>query len=136
MKEWTLDAKTENIAVLTDLVNAELEAAGCPMKTELQIDMAIDEIFANIAQYAYGGGTGAATVRLALRDDARAVTLTFSDSGTPYDPLKKPDPDTTLSAEERQIGGLGIFLVKKTMDGMTYERRDGKNVLTLQKNFN
>ncbi len=135
MKELTLAATVENIAVVTDFVNAELEAADCPMKAQMQINIAIDEIFTNIAQYAYTPKTGTATVRFALKQDPRTAELTFFDSGVPYNPLEKEDPDTTLSAEEREIGGLGIFLIKKTMDAVEYVRENGQNVLTVRKQF-
>lgn len=133
MKEWTLDATVENIPVITDRIEAELDAIDCPMRAKLQLQVAIDELFGNIAHYAYGGRKGSATVRLSVQDDPKTVTLTFLDSGIPYNPLAKEDPDTALSASERQIGGLGIYLVKKTMDDMTYSYRDGQNVLTITK---
>ena len=103
------------------------------MRAQMQIDVAIDELFVNIAHYAYAPGTGEATVRVGFDEAARLVSLTFIDSGVPYNPLEKEDPDVTLSAEERAVGGLGIFMVKKIMDGMAYERIDGRNVLTIQK---
>ena len=131
----TVAASVENLAAVTDFVNSRLEAMNCPMKTQTQIDVAIDEIFSNIAYYAYGGATGDVTLRLTETDHPRGVALIFSDSGTPYDPLNKPDPDTSLSAEERAVGGLGIFLVKKTMDDVTYEYADGHNILTVTKYF-
>ncbi|MBQ4428089.1 MAG: ATP-binding protein [Oscillospiraceae bacterium] len=130
MSELTLTATTENIAAVTAFVDEELEKLDCSMKAQMQIDVAIDELFSNIAFYAYENG-GDATVRFDYADGV--VTLTFIDSGKPYDPTKKDDPDTTLSAEERQIGGLGIFLVKKTMDSLDYRYEDGKNVLTIKK---
>ena len=133
MKELTLEAKTENIETVTDFVNAELEAVDCPLKTRMQIDTAIDEVFANIASYAYGGGSGEAVVRLELEEDPRAVVLSFADRGVPFDPLAKEDPDVSLSAEERPIGGLGIFLVKNIMDDVSYEYRDGQNILRIKK---
>ena len=95
--------------------------------------MAIDEIFINIASYAYAPGTGDATVTMDYDAGSGMFSLTFSDSGIPYNPLLKEDPDVNLPAEERSIGGLGIFLVKKTMDDMRYEYRDGRNILTLMK---
>ncbi|MBQ6337183.1 MAG: ATP-binding protein [Ruminococcus sp.] len=133
MKEFNLPAKLESIPILTDAVNEILEAQGCSMKAQMQLDIAIDEIFANIAHYAYAPGTGDATVRLEFFGEPLSARLTFIDSGVPFDPLERTEPDVTLSAEERQIGGLGIFLVKKTMDAMRYERRDGQNVLVLEK---
>ena len=133
MKELTVDAVLGNIEAVTEFVNAELEVLGCSMKIQIQIDVAIDELFGNIAHYAYGHDRGKATVRIAFDEDSHTVTLTFIDSGTPFDPLKKEDPDTTLSVKERGIGGLGIFLVKKTMDHMEYRYKDGHNILSIMK---
>ena len=132
MKEMTLPAVVENIAQVTDFVNAQLEEIGCPMKAQVQIDIAIDELFGNIAQYAYNPETGPATVRVEVSDAPISVTITFMDHGVPYDPLQKEDPDITLSAEERGSGGLGIFMVKKTMDEITYEYKDGQNILRIR----
>ena len=133
MKELTVEARLEQIPQVTAWIDAELEALDCPMRAQLQIDVAIDEIFSNIARYAYGEGTGSATVRFDFDPAARVAAITFEDSGTPYDPLAKEDPDISLGAQERSAGGLGIFLVKKTMDGMHYRHENGKNILTLQK---
>lgn len=133
MKEWTFEANIDRIPWLTDQVNEVLEGLDCPMKAQMQIDVAIDELLANIASYAYDPGTGEATVRLDYEDSTRTLSITFIDSGIAYDPLRKPDPDITLGAEERAVGGLGIFLVKKTMDDMAYVRRDGRNELTIYK---
>ena len=135
MKEMTLPAVVENIAQVTDFVNAQLEEIGCPMKAQVQIDIAIDELFGNIAQYAYNPETGPATVRIEVSDAPISVTITFMDHGVPYDPLQKEDPDITLSAEERGSGGLGIFMVKKTMDEITYEYKDGQNILRIRKDI-
>ena len=135
MKELTIAAKIENIEAVTDFVNEQLEALDCPMKAQMQIDIAIDELFGNIAHYAYNPEVGNATVRVEVTEDPIAVVVTFIDKGVPYDPLAKTDPDTTLSAEEREIGGLGIFMVKKTMDEITYEYKDGQNILTIKKSL-
>ena len=135
MKELTIEAKIENIEAVTDFVNEQLEALDCPMKAQMQIDIAIDELFSNIAHYAYNPEIGQATVRVEVIEDPLAVTITFIDNGVPYDPLAKADPDTTLSAEEREIGGLGIYMVKKSMDDITYEYKDGQNILAIKKNL-
>ena len=135
MKELTVEAKIENIEAVTDFVNEQLEALDCPMKAQMQIDIAIDELFGNIAHYAYNPEIGKATVRVEVIEDPLAVTITFIDNGVPYDPLAKADPDTTLSAEEREIGGLGIYMVKKSMDDITYEYKDGQNILKIKKNL-
>ena len=97
--------------------------------------MAIDEIFSNIAHYAYAAGVGKATVRFELLDEPRGAAVTFIDRGKQYDPLSADDPDTSLSAEEREIGGLGVMLVKKTMDDVRYEYKDGQNSLRFFKHF-
>ena len=133
--EMTVEATVANIPAVTDFVNAELEKIDCPMKAQMQIDVAIDELFGNIAQYAYNPETGPATVRVEVDEATPAVVITFIDNGKPYDPLAADDPDTTLSAEERQIGGLGVFLVKKTMDDVSYEYSEGKNILKIKKNI-
>lgn len=135
MKELTIDATVENIEVVTDFINDQLEHVGCPQKIRVQIDIAIDELFGNIAHYAYNPEVGPATVTVEVTEDP-AVIITFVDNGIPYDPLKKDDPDVTLSAEERDIGGLGIYMVKKTMDDIVYEYKEGKNILRVKKNLN
>ena len=135
MKELTLPATIENIEKVTDFVNEQLEEIECPMKAQMQIDIAIDVLFGNIAHYAYNPETGPATVRVEVTEEPISVVITFIDHGVPYDPLKKDDPDITLSAEERAIGGLGVFMVKKTMDEISYEYRDGKNILRIKKNM-
>ena len=135
MKELTTEATIENIKKVTDFVNEQLEAVDCPMKAQMQIDFAIDELFGNIANYAYHPEVGSATVRVEVTKSPLAVIITFIDNGVPYDPLAKDDPDTTLSADERQIGGLGIFMVKKSMDQISYEYKDGQNILRIKKNL-
>ena len=134
MKELTLPAAAENIEKAVEFVNSQLEAAGCPPKVTVQIDIAIDELFGNIAHYAYGKDTGEATVRVEVTEE-QSVIITFIDSGIPYNPLEKPDPDVAQSLEERQIGGLGIFMVKKSMDDITYEYKDGQNILRIRKDI-
>ena len=133
MKELTIAATVENIEVVTDFVNQQLELLECPMKAQMQIDIAIDELFSNIAHYSYNPEIGQATVRVEVMENPLAVSITFIDNGVPYDPLAKEDPDLTLSAEERQIGGLGIYMVKKSMDEITYEYKDGQNILSIKK---
>ncbi len=133
MKEITLKAVIENIPQVTAFVDEQLEAIECPMKAQLQLDVAIDELFCNIASYAYGGGEGEATVRFAFDAAARRVSLDFIDGGMPFNPLTSKEPDISLSAEERSVGGLGIFLVKKTMDRIAYRYEAGQNILTIEK---
>ena len=131
-QEITVAAAVENLEAVTAFVDRCMEELGCSMRSQMQIDVAVDELFSNIAYYAYPPGSGTVTLRVeaAEPDD---VMLTFIDSGVPYDPLSRPDPDTTLSAEERKIGGLGIYMVKKSMDEISYAYEDGKNVLRIKK---
>ena len=135
MKEITLNATVDNVEKVTEFVNEQLERIGCPAKAIAQIDIAIDELFSNIAFYAYSPEVGPATVRVDVEEDPVSVTITFMDRGVPFNPLKKADPDTSLSAEERKIGGLGSFMVKKTMDAVDYEYLDGKNILRIKKSM-
>ena len=132
-KRLVVDAKRDNLDTVNAFVEDFLEQAGCSFKTQSQIILAVEEIFINIASYAYEDGIG--KVDIFLTENNNVMQMTFKDSGTPYDPLMKPDPDTTLSAEDRKIGGLGIFLVKKIMDDVTYEYRDGFNILTIKKSL-
>lgn len=133
MKEITVNATSDQTPGVTAFIDGELENIGCPMKAQMQIDMAIDEIFSNICLYAYQPATGQATVRFDYSEAEGMVKLTFIDRGSPYNPLAKPDPDVTLPAAERAIGGLGIFLVKKTMDSLDYRYEDGQNIFTIGK---
>ena len=133
MKELTVPATLENIPAVTAFIDGQLEALDGSMKAQMQIDIAIDELFGNIAHYAYPDGTGEATVRFDFDEATRTASIAFIDSGVPFNPLERADPDVTLSAEERGIGGLGIFMVKKTVDKMEYHYENGFNVLTLHK---
>jgi anti-sigma regulatory factor (Ser/Thr protein kinase) len=130
MNEITIEAKQENMDAVQDFVRANLKRR--KPKVQNQIAVVVDEIFSNIANYAYGDGTGYATVRVSAVAVGE-IFLEFVDSGAPYNPLEKEDPDITLSAEERGIGGLGIFMVKKMMDSVEYRREDGKNILTMRR---
>ena len=131
MKELYIEATVDNLSEVLGFVDEQLEAADCAMKVQMQIDLAVEEIFVNIANYAYGEDTGDAEIT--VENKGGEIAISFIDSGTPYNPLEKDDPDITLSAEERQIGGLGIFLVKKNMDSVSYEYKDGKNIFTMTK---
>lgn len=133
MKELTIKASLDNLAAVMAFVDAELEELGCSMKTQYQIDVAVDELFSNISQYAYTPNEGSATLRLESDREAGVISITFIDSGVPFNPLLKKDPDVTQSVEDREIGGLGIFIVKKSMDAMHYEYRNGQNILSIKK---
>ena len=133
MKDITVNATLDNLEVVQNFVNEELEAQGCSMKVMMQIEIAVEEIYVNIVHYAYNPEIGKATVRCEVTDNPMQVIIQFLDSGVPFDPLAKEDADITLSAEEREIGGLGIFMVKQSMDEVSYEYTEGKNVLTIRK---
>ena len=133
MKELTIAATVENIETVTGFVNEQLEALACPVKAQMQIDIAIDELFGNIAHYAYHPDVGEATVRVEVVEDPLSVVITFIDRGVPYDPLRAAEPDITLSAEARAAGGLGIFMVKKSMDSVAYRYENGSNILSIRK---
>ncbi len=128
-------ASIEDIPAVTEFVERELEELGCPMKTIVQLNIAIDEIYSNISKFAYKNGEGPVKVVFRERPHPHAVQIKFMDEGVPYNPLTKSDPDVTLSAEEREIGGLGIYMVKNTMDDMRYKYENGHNVLTITKNI-
>ena len=133
MAERTFDAVLDQLDDVLAFVAEQLDLIDCPMKSRMQVQIAAEEIFVNIASYAYQPGTGKADILVETAKDPRSVTITFKDRGVPYDPLAKEDPDISLSAEDRPIGGLGIFMTKKSMDEMKYEYRDGQNVLTIRK---
>ncbi|MBR1735839.1 MAG: ATP-binding protein [Firmicutes bacterium] len=133
MNQLKTEAKTENLELVNDFLRENL--IGCPMKVLMQTELAVEEVFVNIAHYAYKDETGEAFVSCELDKEKNMFTIVFEDTGIPFDPLKRDDPDVTASAEERDIGGLGIFLTKKLMDEVRYENKDGKNILTLIKNL-
>ena len=133
--ELDIEATEENLHKVLDFIDRHLETAGCPPKAMMQIEIAAEEVFVNIANYAYAPGKGRATVRVEVSGDPVMVTITFIDQGMPYDPLEREDPDVTLKAEDRPVGGLGIFMVKKTMDDVSYEYKNGRNILKLKKSF-
>lgn len=135
MEELTIAATIENIEAVTAFVARRLEPLNCPVKAQMQINIAIDELFGNIAHYAYAPNVGEATVRVDVRENPPSVIITFIDGGVPYDPLAAAEPDTTLSANERSVGGLGIFMVKKIMDEINYRYENGCNILSIRKNL-
>ncbi len=132
-KELTLDATVDNIPKVTDFLTAILEEYDFPMKTITQIMLAVEEIFVNIAHYAYDSHTGSAYIECDVSDGPLTATITLSDRGTPYNPLTREDPDITLSADERDIGGLGVYIVKQSMDDVAYHYDNGKNILKIVK---
>ena len=133
MAEITVAAALDSLDTVLRFVDGQMEQAGCPLKLMTQVDMAVEEIFVNIARYAYHPEVGEAIVRCEAGGEPFQVIVGFADQGRPYNPLEREDPDVTLDAEQRQIGGLGIFMAKKLMDDIQYEFRDGQNILTLRK---
>ena len=133
MREWTAEAVTDNIAAMTQEIDRELDALNCSRQARRQINVALDEVLSNIANYAYAPGNGEMTVRMCYDETNETVFLTFIDSGVPYNPLEKEDPDIALPAEERPVGGLVILMVKRKMDGMEYRRENNRNILTIRK---
>lgn len=131
MRELVLPARVENLESVLEFANVFLEEVHCPKTVQYELDVAVEELFVNVAHYAYQPGEGQITIQAEFSDDM--VTIALIDSGKPYNPWTKEDPDITLSAEERRIGGLGIYMVKKSMDEVGYDYKDGKNVVTIKK---
>ncbi len=130
--ELRIEAKVEKLPEVIEFATGTL-TDDCPMRERMHIELVTEEIFVNIANYAYSEPGGFVTIRRSGGEGPEGLTLTFIDGGVPYDPLQKPDPDLTLPAEERPIGGLGVFLVKKIVDEAGYEYKEGKNILTVRK---
>ncbi len=145
-----IEAVVDNLEQVLYTVDKQLEAENCPLKIQMQIDIAVEELFVNIAHYAYAPDTGFAEIIVETMDtcplpeDSQKdlpeeslsgtwVVVTLTDSGKPFNPLEREDPDITLPAHKRRIGGLGIFMVKKSMDYMYYEYKDGKNNISFCK---
>jgi anti-sigma regulatory factor (Ser/Thr protein kinase) len=130
MKEIFIEAKTENLDTVLDFVTGELGSIDCPMRTQTQIAIAVEEVFVNVAHYAYNPEVGNVLIRISV---GKEVVIEFEDNGKPYNPLEKDDPDINLSLEERQLGGLGVFMVKNIMDSVDYKRKGNKNILIIKK---
>lgn len=136
MVERIFPAEPEQLEPVQRFVEEQIERYDCSARVRFQLDVAVEEIFINIAKYAYRPGqAGQAAVRCCVGGDPLQVTIQFQDQGMPFNPLAKEDADITLTAQERQIGGLGILMVKKSMDAVRYSYEDGKNILTIQKNI-
>ena len=131
--ELIIEADLDNLQKVIDFVELRLDERDCPLRTSMQICVAVEEIFTNIAKFAYYPEKGNASIRMEDEDGGLAVRITFTDCGKPYNPLTEEDPDVTLPAEDREIGGLGVYMVKNTMDSIEYENIDGKNILSLVK---
>ena len=133
MNDYTYPAVKDSIIYATEAVNLWLEKINCPAREQMKIGVALDEVLSNIIRYAYPDGNGVFTISLSFDTGRKMVGMTICDCGTAFNPLDREEPDISLPAEERPIGGLGIFLVKKMMDEVTYDRKDGQNMLTLRK---
>ena len=133
--ERVFPAEDTALGDVLGFVEETLESAGCPMKVTMALCVAIEEVFVNVAHYAYGDGKGDVKLAISLSENDSTVIFRMSDKGTPFDPLKRPDPDITLPVEEKEIGGLGIFITKKTMDTVSYAYKNGENILTMTKKF-
>ncbi len=138
--EIKLEAVLENLNRVNDPIEEMLMDAGCPMKVLIQVKIAVEEMFVNVCHYAYGDETGMISVSAEITEGnagktGKGIKIILTDQGIPYDPLAKEDPDVTLSAEEREIGGLGIFMVKKSMDEVSYRYEDGSNIFTMVRYF-
>ena len=133
MNYKTFPANTEALSDVLGFVDQMLDSVGCPMKIQMAVCVAIEEVFVNVAHYAYGEGEGNMCLGIGFDEESRTVAFRMTDQGVPFDPLQKPDPDITLSAEDREIGGLGIFIAKKTMDSISYAYENGENILTMTK---
>lgn len=131
MIQKTFAAERNKLGEVLSFVEGELEKHDCNIKIQMLIDVMVEEIFVNIASYAYPNSHGEATITLDFNDDK--VEIGFIDSGIEFNPLAKEDPDITLSAEERGIGGLGIYMVKKTMEDVKYKRVNNENHLSFKK---
>ena len=129
----TFPAKTEALSDVLGFLEQMLDSFECPIKIQVALCVAIEEVFVNVAHYAYGEGEGNMSLGIGFDEESRAITFRMTDKGIPFDPLKKPDPDISLSADEREIGGLGIFITKKTMDSLTYTYENNENILTMIK---
>ena len=134
-KELVTAAKVEKLPVVNEFIECLLADMDCSPKTQMQIELVVEEIFVNIASYAYEGEEGETIIRGRIIEDHSGMELIFMDKGKPYDPLARMDPNVNAAMEERNVGGLGIFLVKKNVDAIHYEYKEGKNILSILKNF-
>lgn len=133
MERLIIPAKIDYLDDVIGFVDRYLDATGCPEKTKLQIRLAMEEVFVNIVSYAYAPEDGEAEVLFELLEDPFSAKIQFIDSGKMFDPLAKEDSDTSEEAIMARAGGMGILLVKNVMDEVTYNYKDGKNILTLTK---
>ena len=135
MSKLEVDAIVENLPQVLEFIDSKLEELECSMKVQMQIDVSVEELFVNIANYAYKDSVGKAEIIFDVHENPTNIEISLIDSGIPYNPLEKEDPDITLSAEDRAIGGLGIYMVKKNMDEVKYEYKEGQNITIISKSI-
>ena len=133
IKKLVVEAKVENLTMVNEFVEELLQPLNCSIKVQMQLELAVEEIFVNIAHYAYGEKTGKAFITGRILEEPLRLELVFMDEGIPYDPLAREDPNLEQKMEDRAIGGLGIYLVKKNVEEIAYSHQEGKNMLTLCK---
>jgi anti-sigma regulatory factor (Ser/Thr protein kinase) len=135
VKELTVEAVDDNLTRVIEFVDQQIEKYHCSEVVQMTIEVAVEELFLNIAHYAYDPDTGPATVQVTTEKNPLSVIITFIDEGVPYDPLARDELDVEEAVRNLQVGGFGIFMIKKSMDDVHYEYRDGKNILTIRRNF-
>ncbi len=135
MNILTIPAERDRLDQVQDFIDQNLAGVEYSPEAQIQLQIAVEELFVNIASYAYAPGHGDAVIGCRVEEDPPSITVQLRDWGKPFDPLAKKDADVTLSAEDRDIGGLGIYMVKNSMDAVDYKREDGQNVLTIRKNL-
>ena len=133
MKEITVKSTVDSIETVTEFVEELLAPIDCPMKPKMLVSIAIDELLSNIVRYAYAPEVGDIVISTDISEDPLCITITFTDTGIAYNPLEHESPDTSLSVENREIGGLGIFITKNIIDEITYSHENNKNILTVKK---
>lgn len=135
MNNLTIPAERDRLDQVQAFIDQNLAGVEYSPEAQIQLQIAVEELFVNIASYAYAPGHGDAVIGCRVEEDPPSITVQLRDWGKPFDPLAKKDADVTLSAEDRDIGGLGIYMVKNSMDAVDYKREDGQNVLTIRKNL-
>lgn len=136
-KAITVEASMEYLDKVTSFVEAFLEDYACPIKIAMKILLCVEELYANVVNYAYGSKDGSCTIELEGKayETENEVCICMRDQGVPFDPFAKEDPDITLSVDEREIGGLGIYMVKNIMDTVSYEYKQQENIVTITKKW-
>ncbi|MBE5954801.1 MAG: ATP-binding protein [Lachnospiraceae bacterium] len=135
-KEINVRSTMDNLDTVLGFIEGNLEMAECPMKIAMKIAVCVEELYVNVVNYAYDGQEGACRIEFRFEENTpNKAVITIVDQGKPFNPLEKEDPNTTLDAEERDIGGLGIFMVKNIMDTIIYERKEEKNIIIMEKSW-